>query len=220
VIFSDVSSELLDVCRQQAIDRGDLDRCQFIHTGAEDLSMVSSGSLDAVTMRAVLIYVKDKIGSLGEAFRVLRPTGRLVIHEPINRFIVSDTETRFSGYDVTAVSDIAVKIEAFYEMIQDPTDDPMMDFDERDLMDLALQAGFAEVHIEYQADIASHVAPQPWDRFTATAGNPLVPTLGEAIKRCLTDAEAATFSDHLRPLVERGVGIHRMAGVLLWATKE
>src|SRR5919201_28844 len=60
VIFSDVSADLIAVCRSAAVELGDLDRCRFLEAGAVDLAALSEQSVDVVTTRAVLIYVQAK----------------------------------------------------------------------------------------------------------------------------------------------------------------
>ena len=60
VIFTDVSQELLDHSRSLAREMDVLDRCEFVQAPAEDLSAVDDASVDAVTTRSVLIYVRDK----------------------------------------------------------------------------------------------------------------------------------------------------------------
>ncbi|MGI8445870.1 MAG: class I SAM-dependent methyltransferase [Streptosporangiaceae bacterium] len=77
VIFSDISQDLLDHCREAAAAEGVLGRCSFVLAGADSLVGVGDASVDAVTTRSVLIYVKDKAAALREFFRVLRPGGRV-----------------------------------------------------------------------------------------------------------------------------------------------
>ena len=60
VMFSDISKDLLDFCREIASDIGVLDRCEFVQTSADDLAAIDDASVDVVTTRSVLIYVKDK----------------------------------------------------------------------------------------------------------------------------------------------------------------
>src|ERR1039457_5516580 len=60
VIFSDISQELLDVCKAYAIESGLLDRCEFLKADATDLSMLANESVDVVTTRSVIIYVQEK----------------------------------------------------------------------------------------------------------------------------------------------------------------
>jgi len=218
-IFNDLSADLLGLCRDHAAHAGVLDRCRFVLGSADDLSEIDEASVDVVTIRSVLIYVKDKAASLRECYRVLRPGGRLALFEPINRFIVADHGRAFCGYDVSPVAHLAAKLEALYGRIQDPVNDPMVDFDERDLLRLVTTAGFDEVHLELRADIEPRMDPQAWEVYLASSGSPLVPTIGEAMSQTLSDEEAALVEQHLRPLVEQGIGEHRMASALVRAVK-
>jgi arsenite methyltransferase len=77
VIFSEVSEELLGRCRALADEQGVLSHCRFVQAAAQDLGPIADGSVDVVTTRSVLIYVADKQRAFQEAFRVLRPGGRL-----------------------------------------------------------------------------------------------------------------------------------------------
>ena len=60
----------------------------------------------------------------------------------------------------------------------------------------------------------------PWQLFMRISGNPLVPTIGEALDTVLSPQEAAEFTEHLRPLVESGTGQLRRAVAYLTAVKE
>jgi ubiquinone/menaquinone biosynthesis C-methylase UbiE len=209
VIFSDVSEELIAVSRRIAEETGVSERCRFVVAPAEDLGPIPAESVDAVFTRSVLIYVKDKQRAFAEFHRVLRSGGRLSSFEPINRFTLDRRPASwFVGYDVTPVQDLAAKVLAAYRASGPPLEEnPMFDFDERDLFDVAVQAGFAEIRLDFHADIApdepASVA-RTWESFAASSGNPLEPTVGEMIDAALTPDEAARFVAHLRPLVEEG----------------
>jgi arsenite methyltransferase len=107
---------------------------------------------------------------------------------------------------------------AIFLRLQPPDSDPMTDFDERDLFTQAEKAGFHEIHLELQA-WAKPRKEESWAAFLNTAGNPKIPTLAEAMQEALTPAETERFTAHLRPLVESGQGIHRMARAYLWAVR-
>lgn len=96
--------------------------------------------------------------------------------------------------------------------------DPMLNFDERDLIAYAEQAGFREIHLEVQVDIAPP-EEDDWNAFIRTAGNPKIPSIAEAMREALTLAEMERFIACLRPLVEARQGIHRRAAAYLWAVK-
>lgn len=220
VIFSDVSEPLLQRCRELASEAGMADRCRFVRAAASDLTLIDDGSVDAVTLRSVLIYETDKTSAFGGFHRVLRRGGWLSLFEPINRF-AADAEAepgRTYGRDLSAVPDLAAKVRAVYEAIQPRDTDPMLDFDERDLVRLAEAAGFTEVHLQLNAEIEP-VESMAWDTFLNSSGNPRIPTFGEAMGEALTLAEAARLTAELRPQVERGLGEQRSAVAYLTARR-
>jgi arsenite methyltransferase len=218
VIFSDISQDLLDHCRAAAAAEGLLDRSRFLLAAADSLAGVADASVDVVTTRSVLIYVKDKAAALREFHRVLRPGGRVSLFEPIN--VLMGDPGRFLGYDVTPVEPLVAKVRALYESIQPPGDDPMVDFDERDLVRHAEQAGFAEIGLELRVTVKNGKHPVPWERALRMAGNPRVPALGEALAQTLSPPEIAALTAYLKPLVESGAGRDRSALAYLTAAKD
>jgi arsenite methyltransferase len=219
VTFSDISSDLLDFCRQAAADLDVPDRCHFVESSADDLSSISDASVDVVTTRSVLIYVKDKAGAFAEFARVLRPGGRISLFEPINRFSLnSRSADSFAGYDLSPVGDIGRKLRGVFEAIQGPDTDPMLDFDERDLLRFAEDAGFFPISLMLDT-VIEPPPPRAWEGFANSSGNPNIPTVAEAMEQALTIAERDQLTAHLRPLVEQGLGEWRMASAYLAATR-
>jgi ubiquinone/menaquinone biosynthesis C-methylase UbiE len=227
VIFSDISQDLLDHCRSLAEQMQALGRCRFVRAPADDLAALAPGSVDVVTTRSVLIYVQAKQQALHEFFRVLKPGGRLSIFEPINRFCYPEPAHQFLGYDVTPIEEIAGKVRAVFERIHEPASSPLLNFDERDLLTYAERAGFAEIRLELQATIKqpkpldSHdgTARPTWETLLKSSGNPLDPTLEEAMAQALSPHEVEQFTAYLRPLVETTQGNERQAVAYLWAVK-
>src|SRR5919201_2255520 len=109
VVFSDVSSDLLDFCRSAAAELGVADRSRFLQAPADDLAGIDDASVDVVTTRSVLIYVARKREAFAEFARVLKPGGRIPLFEPINRFALRQDDTWW-GYDVSAVSEEGAKL--------------------------------------------------------------------------------------------------------------
>ncbi len=213
VIFSDISRDLLNHARMLAEQMGVLDRCRFVRTGAEDLATIEDASVDIVTTRSVLIYVTDKRRAFAEFFRVLRPGGRLSIFEPINRFGM-DRLTQHPE----PVQKLIDRIGAVMERLQPSETDPMVDFDERDLLEHAEAAEFAEIHLDYEAEIAP-AEPRRWETVLHCSGNPKLPTLAELMDEIFTPEEAARYEAYMRPRVEGGLSTNRWATAYLWAVK-
>jgi len=217
VVFSDISQDLLDFCRETADALGVSDRCTFVKAPAHELAALADGSIDVVTTRSVLIYVVEKEYAFREFFRVLGPGGRVSLFEPINRFGMCERGQGFWGYPSDGLHDLAKRVEAVYEAIQPPTD-PMLDFDERDLVRFAADAGFFPIELELQAEVR-WTEPKPWPAFLNSSGNPKIPTIAQAMDEVLTPEEREEFAEHLRPFVEEGRGVWRMASAYLKAVK-
>jgi arsenite methyltransferase len=217
VIFSDISADLLEHCRAAAAEAGELGRCDFVLASADDLASVADASADVVTTRSVLIYVQDKAAAFAEFRRVLRPGGRISIFEPINTLMQECGDSLFYGYDVSPVAEVAAKVNARFAAIQPPGRDPMLDFDDRDLVRLAERAGFSDVRLDLEVTVRRARAALSWEGFLRSSGNPNLPPLGVMLEEALAVAELAAFSAHLRPLVEAGQGTDRRAVAYLTA---
>jgi SAM-dependent methyltransferase len=205
VIFSDVSADLLAHVERIARDAGAIDRCRFVHADAADLAQIGDASVDIVTTRSVLIYVKEKASAFGAFHRVLRIGGRFSLFEPINEF-PRGKDRWFLGRDIDAIRPATEKLIALYRRIQ-PEDDPMVDFDEHDLFVHAQRAGFDDVHLELQAKLERPATPGPkWETYIRSSWNPKVPTLEEAMNDVLSAEERNLLTERLRPQVEAGGG--------------
>lgn len=219
VIFSDSSQALLDLAQSIAREAQVINRCEFLRASADNLSALNDASVDVVTTRSVLIYVSEKQKAFKEFYRVLKPKGRLSIFEPINRFSWPEPPHLFGGHDVTPIIEIAQKVKAVYLRLQPSETDPMLNFDERDLIEFAEKAGFREIRLELQAEVNPPTQEVSWEAFLRTAPNPKVPTLEEAMSQALTPDEAENLVAHLRSLVEAKRGIIKPAVAYLWAVK-
>ena len=224
VIFSDVSQDLLDHSKKLAEEIGVGRRCQFIRAPATDLSELGDASVDVTTTRSVLIYVEDKRRAFEEFYRVLRSGGRLSIFEPVGSFKYPEPPGIFRGCDVTPVRDLADRVKSVYERLQPRDSHPLFDFDERDLLRHAEDAGFEEIHLDYRVEISPGNPPKwkeekAWDIVAKSAPTPLVPSLEEAAQEALSPDESRRLLDYMRPLVEEGRLMRREAGAYLWAVK-
>lgn len=218
VIFSDVSTALLEHCRSLATELKLDDRCSFVERSADNLVGVRDASVDVVTTRSVLIYVNDKHRAFEEFYRVLRPHGRISIWEPINRLTYPAPANEWFGYDVSPVRELADRIKSS-DLSRACEPDAMLNFDERDLFAHAEQVGFAELHLELTRVAARRSVPRSWESFYASSPNPLAPTVGELIESALSVEARKRFAAHLRPLVEGGTKVDRHAFAHLWGER-
>jgi arsenite methyltransferase len=218
VIFSDVSEALLEHVRDAA---GADERAQFVLARAEDLASIADASIDVATTRSVLIYVADKSAALRALHRVLRPDGRISLFEPINRLMFPEPEDRLWGYDVSAIVKLAAKVKASYAALEDPAAETMMDFDDRDLVRLAEEAGFERVHLECHIDVepAAHLRALDLEKLLDIAPNPLAPTLREAVDAALSASERERFLARYGQIVAEGQPLRRSAAAYLAAGK-
>ena len=215
VIFSDISEECLNDCRRLAGDAASYHRASVTDLGAV--------TADVVTTRSVLIYVADKERAFGEFFRVLRPGGRLSIFEPINRFGLKERNASYGFIEIAEVADLMAKVVAEVSRAEEDAGglDPMVDFDERDLIRLAEVAGFDDIQLDLTAEVRNTAAwrPRDWNVFLDSSPNPLAPTFREAMQAALTPDEQERLTPVLRAQVEQGRGTTRFARAFLTARK-
>jgi arsenite methyltransferase len=220
VIFSEVSSPLLDHAKAVADERGVAAHMEFVKASAEELAPIPAESVDVVATRSVLIYVEAKAAAFRQFYRVLRLGGRVSIFEPIDRYFEL-THDEFWGFDATPVRDLVQRLWAF-EGWDDPgvyESDPMSNFDERDLFQHAEAAGFDHVVVELVIERKPGSWVKDWETLLKTAPNPNAHTMGELIEGALSSEEAARFESYMRPLVDSGEGVMKSAFAYLRAVK-
>jgi arsenite methyltransferase len=221
VVFSDISQELLGVCKAYATESGLLDRCEFLKAGATDLSMLGNESVDVVTTRSVIIYVQDKQKAFDEFFRILKPGGRVSIFEPIGK-LSSEFVPRgdyYLGYDIRPVKDLGEKIKEAHKAQHD-SQSTMSDFDDRDLVRMLDKSGFDFIRMELEVTLGNAgMMSGNWEAFYNSSPNPLVPTLREQVETALTSEEQERFIAHIKPLVESNTGRTAQCHALVMAIK-
>lgn len=220
VIFADISPALLERAEQAADECGLADRARFVATRAEDLEGIPDASVDVLAMRSVLIYVLDKPSAFAAMHRVLRPEGRISLFEPINRLTYPEPDDRLWGYPVGAMRELADRVKQGYERLTDPAARSMLDFDDRDLVRYAVEAGFPEVHLTLRLKVVpGGMRAASFDSLLDGAPNPLAPTLRESIHDALDDPARQRLLDHLRTMFTTTQPTNHWAGAYLTATR-
>ena len=216
VIFDDISEELLERCRE--IAGGDA-RCRFVNAPVTALPL-SDESVDAVTVRSVLIYVPEKQRALTELHRVLVPGGRLSLFEPLNSYGFPEPAETFFGIRLpNELRPLADRVKDVWRTIDLPAYNAMHDWDERDLVGWVETAGFRLIEYDVRFVVKPLEPVADFDVRWRRAGNPLVPSLKEALEQTLDAAELDRFIAWLRPRVEGGDGVERSASGYLVAVK-
>ena len=219
-IFSDVSTDLLDVCRELAAAAGVAERCEFVRSSLPLLEGVPDGSADVLTTRSVLIYVTDLEASFAAMRRVLRPGGRISLFEPINRFGRPEPAGELWGFDVRGLEPIAAKLAAAWEGLF-PAQGTLLGFDERGMIAAAEAAGLRDIRLRYDAEIVRRQANgETWERLLRIAPNPLVPPLGEVLDRVLAPDELAALRERVEAELAADRRLHRMAVAYLTAARD
>ncbi|HEX5502757.1 MAG TPA: methyltransferase domain-containing protein [Thermomicrobiales bacterium] len=196
VVAFDRSRDALRECRRQGAD----DPGASLRPVAGDAACLPfrDGAFDAVLTRSVLIYVADKSAAAREIYRVLRPGGRASLFEPIN----SATQQYWvASPDLAPVQPahdrILAQLNAGFTHRAD-----MVGFDERDLLQYFIEAGFVDVRLDYEfrhalrrrapAEIAASLQARP---------NPSMLSYEEAARAVLGAAADEYLARYVRLLV-------------------
>jgi ubiquinone/menaquinone biosynthesis C-methylase UbiE len=217
VVFTDTSSRLLDYCAEVMRDRDDV-TSQFVQTSAETLEGVRGASVDAVTCRSTLVYLRDKRAALASFARVLRPGGRLSLLEFVARFGWVERSDRYLTWDLGPLGELGDRFDEVFKR-RDTLMDLRYELSERDLVLWAEELGLRDIHLDFDIDIETTPAME-WDVALGWAPNPCAPTLGEALDdEGFTDEERARLTAYLRVVVARGDAPMRSAHAHLTARK-
>jgi arsenite methyltransferase len=219
VVFVDISQQNLDFCRQAVEERGQLERAAFRFASADRLDGIDDESVDAITTRAVLIYLPHKHLAFEEFHRALRPGGRISVWEPINAHGEPEPPDTILGFDLGELAPQSTKVREAFDRALPPDRDPMLDFDERDVLSWVEAAGFTDLELRLEVYDEPPRPPADWEAFLDSSPNPLAPTWREAIDEALAENEVEPFLAGFRSLAECGTGRYRRAGAHIIGVK-
>lgn len=219
VYLSDISSDALEFCAEIVGDLGVSNQTTLVVIDVSEAFPPLLPLMDTIVSRAVLLYVRDKQKAFENLYRQLKPGGRLSISEPINRF--SSLEGKgieaIFGVDMPELGQLAARIAKLFGHPPDFTSDTMQNFDERDLLRMAQDAGFVEVEIQYRARVKRDARAAPLSTCMDFAPNPNAPTMRETLSQ-LSSEESSQFLDLLDSKLQ-GSGVLREADCFLVARK-
>jgi ubiquinone/menaquinone biosynthesis C-methylase UbiE len=211
VVLTDISAPMLRHVRTLAEERGVQEQCTFVECAADKLAGIPDSSIDVVATRSVLAYVADKGKALREFFRVLKPGGRISLAEPV----FQDDAVAASALKAMVAAPQTASVDPFTALLhrwksaQFPDTqekilaNPLTNFSERTLFELARVAGFAEIHVELHIDMRRSEI-NSWDVFLGSSPHPWAPPLTEILANQFTPQERQSFEQAMRPLVESG----------------
>jgi ubiquinone/menaquinone biosynthesis C-methylase UbiE len=211
VILTDVSGPMLahaeGLARQRQLEL----QCRFVECAADALCGIEDASVDVVSSRAVLAYVADKGRALRECLRVLKPGGRLSIAEPVlqdEAFYVRALRARLDAL-APGSDDRFLRLLHRWKSAQFPDSaegcakSPIVNYSERDLLNLTRAAGFVEIHLELHLDVMPSLVTT-WEVFLGTSPHPWAPSLEAIMAEQFTPDDRQFFEQMVRPTVESG----------------
>ena len=116
--------------------------------GRADVLPLPDAHVDAVVTRSVLIYVDDKAEVAREFARVLRPSGRVSVFEPVN----SRNLRLVEAVDFSPLGELGERLRAWNQAAYANPTDSMLNFDVPDLERFFVEAGLADVVVEIGID--------------------------------------------------------------------
>jgi ubiquinone/menaquinone biosynthesis C-methylase UbiE len=209
--LTDISAPMLQVAMQSARRRNVAGQCRFLECSAEQLVGVGDATIDAIVTRSSLAYVSGKSAAFGEFLRVLKPGGRFSIAEPVfqdEAFYARALRRRVSSAAATP-QDLFMRLLHRWKAAQFPDTEegcaacPLVNYSERDLVDLARAAGFTDIHLQLHIDVVPPISTS-WAVFLACSPHPWAPSLATIIAQRFSAQERQFFEATLRPIVESG----------------
>ncbi len=173
-------------------------------------------SVDVVTARSVLEFVRDRTMLANEAFRVLRPGGRIACFASVNSYLTP--HHRLVG--LRGLGELGEQIgELFDSMYANPYE-PMLTFDERDLMRILEAAGFAETGVNFI--LAWHrFRPSPEEALARLTDRGVAdrPSIMELLTAQLDADAAAQYQAYFVRTASQTMISERRASAFVWGRK-
>ena len=211
VILTDISAPMLQHAAHCAERRDVTSQCRFIECSAEKLDGIADATIDVVVTRSSLAYVSGKSAAFKEFHRVLKPGGRISIAEPIFQDDAFYSRALRKRVDSAGglPQDLFIQLLHRWKAAQFPDTEEecaksaLVNYSERDLVNLARGAGFTDIHLQLHIDVVPSII-MSWQAFVKTSPHPWAPSLTTILAERFSADERQLFEATVRPIVEGG----------------
>jgi SAM-dependent methyltransferase len=208
VVAADLSHDALRECQRAASERPELAPVCCVVADLRHLPF-RVDSFDAVLARSVLIYIHDKTEAIGELQRVLRPSGRVSVFEPINELAEQERQHRAASGFFDDLEPEYRRVQHYIDHHGDAWYGTLVGWDERDLVRWFEEVGFQGLSLAFER--TSTPFGRPTTRSKAAVAttllarpNPNMPSYEEIARQVLGDDADGYLERYAAFLYQRG----------------
>jgi ubiquinone/menaquinone biosynthesis C-methylase UbiE len=215
VIALDADGGCLEAVREAARLSTFGPRISLVQADATSLPLADA-VVDVVTTRSVLEFVADRPAAIREVHRVLRADGRFSCFETVNRYLTPHHHL----IDLRPLGDLGEQLIQMFDGIYADAAEPMLTFDERELVATFEEAGFVEVGLNFLIR---------WRRYQLTAeqarerllerGAASRPTVLELISARLGEDAARRYGDYFVEVAPQKPFAVRSGSAFVWGRR-
>ena len=215
VIALDADGGCLEAVREAARLSTLGPRISLVQADAASLPLVDN-SVDVVATRSVLEFVADRQAAIREIYRTLRPGGRFSCFETVNRYLTPHHHL----VDLRPLGELGDQLIRMFDGIYADGAEPMLTFDERDLVAIFEEAGFVEVGLNFLIRWRRYqlTAEQARDRLLER-GAASRPTILELISARLGEDAARRYGDYFVEVAPQRPFVVRSGSAFVWGHK-
>ena len=215
VIALDADGGCLEAVREAARLSTLGPRISLVQADAASLPLVDN-SVDVVATRSVLEFVADRQAAIREIYRTLRPGGRFSCFETVNRYLTPHHHL----VDLRPLGELGDHLIRMFDGIYADGAEPMLTFDERDLVAIFEEAGFVEVGLNFLIRWRRYqlTAEQARDRLLER-GAASRPTILELISARLGEDAARRYGDYFVEVAPQRPFAVRSGSAFVWGHK-